>query len=356
VITFAIYLILMMASGYGILKGFGRLTGIDAMTVLSWTIRSSMARGKQPVRPLGYGAIGCYVLAFTLLFVFIYKIPLQTVYLNFRHVGGLLGFRTGLDAWCYDPRQGGYVSYAFFDAPLPAETFADAFDVVVFYNQPGSEFYQGVGLLSWPASTMVVLASALCLWALYMMLYKGTVEYTDRNQLAGPPSHRVLMGRFKDKARLPWWAWVSALAGGLALIILAGALSIARLHHHYGRLFDSERKALRTELLQKTSPQTELTGYVVARYEETISETQSKRSGRRTREQTTYYTLLHYSVEFRDLLRIPVYLDLVAVPGSGVDTTLRRPFPNAWKWAPATVERYPFVVNEDYSISLRSEK
>lgn len=94
-ITFAVYLILIMVCGYGILKLFGKLTRIDAGTVLFWTICTSMPRGSRPVRPLGYGALGIYLLAFTLLFVFVYKIPLQTVYLNFRHVGGLAGLSHG---------------------------------------------------------------------------------------------------------------------------------------------------------------------------------------------------------------------------------------------------------------------
>lgn len=353
-----LYLILLPVSGYYILKLFGKLAGINMFSAMAWAFRTKKPKGYESVRPLFYGAIFLYLLAFTLLFVFLDSIPRQIFYMNKYHAGGLLGYRdAGLQARVYDPSRRDYVAYTNITAPLPANKFTETFEVVLLYKPPSSDYYQDTEMLSLPINIAVVFSIAFILFAVYGILYKLTEDYIDQNSVRKKLSHHFMADRFRKIVGLPPWKALMIFLSVLVLIIGISAISVKRLINHYSDLYGSHQKMLRSALLKKVSPRGTVTGYVIRRFKTQESESHSTEGADgRTRQETKYYTVLHYTVEFRDLIHIPVYLDLAFHRRGAEVAMLDKPFRDTMTVVPHYFKEYAFIVNPDYSISLKGNR
>ncbi len=352
-----IYLILLPVSGYYLLKLFSKLTGINMFSAMAWAF-SAPSSGRDSVRVLFYGVIFSYILAFTLLFVFLISIPKEIHYMNKYHAGGLLGYNdAGLKSMVYDPSEGDYVDYKMVMTPLPAGKFTETFEVILFYKTPSSEYYQATGMMSLPVNITVAFFILCILSAVYGMLYKLAEDYIDKNNVKKKLSYRIIVNRFKKITGLHPWKALTIFLSLLVLIIAISAISVKRLINHYTELYGSHQKTFRSALLKKVSPGDAVTGHVIRRFWTQESETETTEGARgKVHQKTKYHTVLHYIVEFRDLIQIPVYLDLVYDIMSDDIAMLDKPFPDATATVPKYFKEYPFIVNPDYSISLRSHE
>ncbi|MBN1535078.1 MAG: hypothetical protein JXA20_20585 [Spirochaetes bacterium] len=344
-----IFLTLLLPSWYFILRLFGRITGSDMVSALP-LIGTAKGTEEGPARILILAASAVYLMAFTIFFVILVMLPKRVYYMNRYHAGGLLGYNRGFQVRLYDPSQRGYVDYPVYFSPLPAERFTEAFNVVLLYKDPGDDYYQTTELVNLGFNLTGVIAGLVLLVLAYMMLF-AAAKQEGRREL----SHRGIAGQFKKATGMPLWAPLLIFLSLCALLLGFSAVSVKRLMNRYSWLYEQHGKALREALLRRVSPRDTLQGDVIRRFktQESDTETEEGADGRRTRLETSYYYMYHYTVEFRDLIRIPVYITLTLHQGSDEVRLLERHFPYAWKPVPDYARRYTFTVNPDYSISLK---
>ncbi|OHD65871.1 MAG: hypothetical protein A2176_03415 [Spirochaetes bacterium RBG_13_51_14] len=333
------------------MKLFSKLTGINMFSAMAWAFRAKAPEGKKPVRLLFYFTIFTYLISFTIFFVFLFFLPKRVFDMNQYHAGGLLGYRD-VGVKVYDPSQHAYVAYPVFFAPLPANKFTETFEVVLLYKQPSDNYYQTTELMSLYFNLPGLIAGVLFLALVYIILFSLAKEY-KRKKL----SHHFMADQFRKIVGIAPWKALVIFLSIFVLILGISAISIKRLIYHYSNIYGSHQKAFRSAQLKKVSPQDTLTGYVIRRFQSRESETSSTQSadGRRTRQETTYYTVFHYTVEFRDLIHIPVYLNLELHEAREEVKVLNKHFPDTMTVVPSYIKEYAFIVNPDYSISLKRD-
>jgi hypothetical protein len=117
---------------------------------------------------------------------------------------------------------------------------------------------------------------------------------------------------------------------------------------------------LKSALLQSVSPMKTIKGTVIRRsyIEKSRSIPEGSRGNRFGRgSKTTYYHVPVFTVEFRNLIHIPVYLNVTTRPSKSAmedEDILNRLFPeDEWEDVPNERPELDFKVNPDYSISLK---
>jgi len=352
ILRILLFIILLIVSGYYVLRFFGRLAGANMFSVMAEGFHTSAPKGELGPRFFTYGTIFAYVLTFLVFFIFLFFLPQRIYYMNEYHAGGLLGYRD-VGVKVYDPDERGYVDYPMYFAPLPAGAFTETFEVILLYKEPSDDYYQTTELISLCFNLPGLIAGIVLLGVVYIFLFLLVKDYKNDKL-----SHRYIAARFCQIVGMaPWKAGVIFLSLFL-VIIITGTVLIRKHINHYTDLYESHQKALRSALLKKVSPGDTLTGYVIRRFQSQESETSTTESadGRRTRRETKYYYIFHYTVEFRNLIHLPVYLNLALHQDSKETAMLNRSFPDKMTIVPKYVKDYNFIVNPDYSVSLKGDK
>jgi hypothetical protein len=352
IIILILFLILLLVSGYLVLKFFSKIAGINMFSAMACAFD-----GNKSDRLLFYFLICIYILTFAIFFVFLFFLPKRVVDMNTYHAGGLLGYSIGQQTRIYDHSEQGYIDYPMLFAPSSADKFTEAFEVVIIYKQPSDTYYQTTELLGLCFNISWLVAGVIFLGIVYLMLYSLAEDYIKRNNVKKKLSHRFMATRFRKIVRMaPWQALVIFLSVFI-LILGISAIYVYRLVTHYSTIYGSYQKTLRSELLQKVSPRDTLRGYVISRFQSQESETNNiKGADGKTHEETTYYHIFHYTVEFRDLIHVPVYLNMAIHENREEAKVLEEPFSDTNSAVPEYIKEYAFIVNPDYSISLMMDE
>ena len=344
-VKIAVFISLMAASAFLVLKFFGKLVNVDMFSAV------------LQARPLfNIAIIICYILSFMLLYVFFFLFPLRVFDMNKYHAGGLTGY---VDEWAwdsrvYDPSKGTYVKYLNSNAQLPAEKFTETFEVVSFYRQPPSEYYEDTDSLGLVNNLIAAILGPLFCVGVYFLLYNIAKEYIETYSMKIKLSHDLIASRFSDITRIsPLTALIIFLIV-TALIFGWTVISAKLVRNHYRKMYEPHQQTLRNEILRKVTPGNTVTGSVNRRFYIQMSDSTTTEGLRGTRTKTRYYSAPVYIVEFRDLIQIPVYLKLRYMENEDREE-LDRHFPDGKAVIPKLVKDYAFIVNQDYSISLKKD-
>ncbi len=340
---------LMVVSAFLIVKFFGKLVKVDMF--------EAIIESKDRTLFIIIMIIS-YIVSFMLFYVFFVVFPLRVFDLNTYHAGGLSGYmdQSAWDARVYDPMKGSYINYPNSNTPLPAAKFTETFEVLSFFKSPSDDYYQDTDSLGFVNNLIPFILGPLFLVGIYFILYTIAKEYIACYVLKIKISHDVIAARFSG---------ITGLSPAMALIIYLSVsvlffgwsvISAKKVRHHYQELNASHQRVLRDAVLKKASPGETLTGYVIRRFYISESDSTTEEGGPRgTRTKTRYYSVPVYTVEFRDLIHIPVYISLRYMENIEREE-LNRHFPDLKAIIPNFMKEYTFIVNPDYSISLKKDK
>lgn len=357
-----IFLFLLTVGGYYVLWFFSKLAAINMFSVMAWGFRANRIGKDFPSVVLVIMAFLSHIMLFVAVYNF-YTIPAQISDLKNSHAGGLLGYRDiGLQTKVYDPSQNTYIAYDYFGAPFPANKFAETFEVILLYKLYSSDYYQNTEHLGLLWNLMGLITGAVGLVWMYLSLYVLADRYIKLNNLPYELSHYYMFAQFRKIVGMPLGTALAIILSVVVFIMGSGVLSVKNLMDHYRELYASHQKTLRNELLNKISPGDTVTGVVIRRFwhqerEDYTTGESDDIGGKRTH--TRYYTFLDYTIEFKNLIQIPVYLNLI-LPETGRHTEgideLDRLFPDKRTVIPNEMKEFTFTVNPDYSISLMEDR
>ena len=347
-----IVLSLLALTGFLLLKFFSKLVNLNMLSVMVETFQ-----GRSSTVLLPYFAIGFYIIAFLFLYSCFYLFPRRISHIDENNAGGLLGYNKDENHMVYDPSRGEYVGYFWYDAPFPATKFNEAFEIVSFYKLPSRKYYQSTGPLHWSNSLALLIVGLLFLAGTYFMLYWITQEFVKGNNLPDKISHSSIAHHFSRFLRItPLMALVVFLF--LTILFLGWNFkSVKKIKNHYHDLYATDQQNLRKELLDKVSRGDTLKGLVIGGYQWADVQTDRiyEEGVRRPSKQTSYQTGFNYFVEFRDLIRIPVYLTVKSPVALGNVVEASNHSNDKDKILTDFLKEYTFIVNPDYSVSLKTD-
>ncbi len=348
-----VLLLLLPVSSYYLLKFFGRLSGVNMFSAVAMAFRfdSSVPVLHRVAAFLGFFMYLCLLV----LFLSYLEFPKKLYEMDRYHAGGLMGYSTpGLHTMLYAPSEGRYVDYYFWGGPSEAREFTGTFETVVIFKPPSQEYYEDASQFGIAGSSGPLFLLLAGLPTVYICLFLLAQSFRDYNGLRVKLEHPVIAERFRELAGMPFWKAGIILLSVFLAITLVGIIWSRVLNHRYQELFSVEQQKLRSALLQKVSPGDTVRGRVILRFKSQEQEFHSEETGRRVRNTTSYYTLYKYTIEFNDLIGIPVYLEMAAYPGGDVAKVLEKAFTKEHGVEPDYVKEYRFTVNQDYSVSLKT--
>lgn len=339
-----VMLILFPVFAWLILYFSGKLAGFSMFTA------SADAFGRNSMRALPIVGIVIYFSAYILFFVF-FQNPVQIYEVNRNHIGGLHGYMDhGLQSVIFNPSENRYIKYPQLSPSLPGSKFTDTFKVKVLYKASTSEYYNDTAPMSLGAILMEIILGSLMLCILYIILFNIAQGYYEGRDL----THRIIASRFHEVTGLAPLKALAVVLALFAVISLAGIISVHRIESHYAGLYTPQQEKLKNLLLHKVSPGDTVTGTIIRRFKGYESQTVTTEGpGDRMRSKDSWYTMMHYTVEFRDLVHIPVYLDIAYADGSEEAKELDKLFIDRKTYIPEHTKELDFTVNKDYSISLK---
>ena len=351
------FLIFFVVCGYYVLRFFGKLWDVDMYSIIAERFRA--------------GALGWLLLFTAALFysVFIFGVfyfletPVQIFHMKSHHAGGLLGYRDGWNAHVYDPSSNAYVAYEHLNPPLAADKFTEAFETVLLYKRgPSSKYYQDTSLLSLSFFLQALVGAAVGLVVLYFILY--IMVESGKGPKIKPLSLTALSHQVAQFHKITGMPLVKALLIALSVylaVLGAGVVSVKMLISHYKELYSTPRQVLKSTLLKSVSPDDTIRGRVIKRHyvEKAYIDTRRGRVDVGPSGKWRHYKVPVFTVEFRNLIHIPVYLNVTTRPSENareVEDLLNSFFPNQWDVTPEKTPKLDFTVNPDYSISLKGNK
>jgi hypothetical protein len=358
IIKVTLFIVFLIAVAYFILKFFGKLCNIKIFSAIKWSFRP---QGLKPFWPLMLGAAFFYLIAFILLWLFFYT-PFQLADMKKTNVGGLSGYcDVDMQAKIYDPSKKTYVGYYHSNPPMPELRFTDAFEPVFFYQRSTVDYYQDTGLFSLSTSLIEVIIGSAMLLVVYLMLFVFGKEYISNKDIKVSLTHRFVCNQFKKTVKLSVGNALIIYLFIVMLIVAVNLISVQKIKNHYKELYTSDSEKLRSEILNTIKPTDTLQGIVFRRFYSIKSKTEttnraSDRGVKNVQTETHNYTLINYTIEFNNLIEIPVYLNLILPEGREEVIELDKNFRDNMSVIPDTLQLYPFIVNSDYSVSLIPKK
>ena len=348
-------LILLPVTSYYLFKFFSALTGISIGSAVAMSFRfdSSVPAIHRVMAFLGFFMYLCMIVA---LLGFL-EIPKQIYEFDKYHRGGLMGYNPGfMHTVLYDPAERRYNDYYLWGGPPTPERFTDTFGTVLIYKPPSQDYYQDASFMDLPANIVRIVIILVSLFVVYICLFLMAQSYSKIEGLGIEPDHRVIADRFREISGMPYWKVAAILFSVLLIITLVSAVWIQVLNHRYNRIYEAEQKSLKTALMARISPGDTVSGTVIRRFRSQEQDSRTEEKDRGVRRTTTYYTIMHYTVEFNGLINIPVYLSFPLYPGGDESNLLEKAFTKEKAAEPETAREYDFIVNRDYSVSLKMEK
>jgi len=349
-----LWLILLPVASYWLFSFFTRLSGVNMFRAVAMSFRldSSVPGIHRASAILGFAMFLFLVVA---LFLYI-ETPKQIYDLSRYHAGGLTGYnRDFMHTMLYDPLKGGYVEYYLWGVPAVAERFTEAFETVLIYRTPSQEYWQDTSFMGLGAAIMRLIIVIISIPVVYICLYLLADSYQKDDNPGITIDHRAIAENFMEITGQPYWKAALVLISVLLAISFISAVWVEALNCRYNSPFKAEQQSLRSALFHNVSPGDTVRGRVIQRFKNRYESSIEKPSAGKKPE-VYHYIMMHYTVEFRDLVRVPVYLKLIYAPGSGESDILEKPFVGNTGSEPETPGEYDFTVNDDYSVSLKIKR
>jgi hypothetical protein len=348
-----LYLILFAATSYYIINFFSRLTGINMFSAYAWSLQTP---GGAPMFLFPLTAGICFTMSFSVMIALL-RVPSQVVDLKNNNVCGLIGYRDAQSMlWLYDPPGNAYISYNDNTFQAAPERFTDLFKIVLLYKGPGDKFYYDTEFLGLSPNLSRVFFIVLFLSLIYPLLYYLAGFYIKYHCLDAELTHQSMLTRYREIAGIH-----PAFAGAIAIALLLAVpvysmVSVNKLMSRYMNTQGVQGDRLKNEVLKNASPGTVLKGSVILRRVNIESvDTTDKESLNRRRTHSHSATYI-YTVKFQNLTEIPVYLRMPIDYGDEKMKMLEKAFPDQKTASPDSVKEYDFIVNDDYSVMVKSEE
>lgn len=350
-----IIIILMAVSSYYLFKFFTRISGVSIPSAVAAAFRfdSSVPVLLRVSALMGFFMFLCIIMVF---FLYI-ETPKKILELDKYRTGGFMGYHTGdLHTVLYDPGERAYKDYYYWGGPSVPEKFTETFETVLIFKPPSREYYEGTSELGFGGNLTLLFILLFCIPALYIFLFIMAEFYVKYEGLPVKPDHRVIAENFREITGMPFWKAAIILFSVLLVLSAITAIWATVLNRNYMKPFIPEQQALRSTIMEKVTPGSTLRGKVILRFKESVDQSYTEETARGTRTQKSYYTMMNYTVEFRDILRVPVYLYLRLYWDTDESRLLEKPFTEKNSAEPEYAKEYSFIVNPDYSVSLKMEK
>lgn len=350
-----ILLITMTVSSYYLFKFFSRLSGVNmsSAAALAFRLDSHVPVLHRVAAFLGFFMFLCIIMAL-LLYI---ETPKKISDLEKYHAGGLLGYHTGdMHTKLYDPAEGVYKDYYVWGGPPVPEKFTETFDKVLLFKSPSQEYYEYASRSGFAGNIAALVVILILTAATYIFLFLMAEFYNQYNGIDVKPDHRVIAENFREITGMPWWKAAIIIFSVLLIISIISSIWATVLNHRYTKQYIPEQQLMKTRLLEKVRPGDTLRGKVLVRFKESVEDSSTGETLRGTRTKRSYYTVMHYTVEFPELLHVPVYLAVPLYPGSAESELLEKPFTKKYSAEPEYAKEYSFIVNKDYSVSLKMDR
>ncbi len=346
-----IYLLVFCGTGFFLLRFFSHLAGTDMFAAVIWVFK---AKRFELVVPLAI----FYMIAFVMLAA-IFMGLFTTSTAAFTHKAGLLGYPDGEGQYrMFDPATRRYESIPHYNPPPAANMLNETFEVVSFYKPLFSKVYRNVSDLSLVVSIIKIILGIFGIVPLYWMLFVLAKEYPQPVGSAGALTHAMIGKQFHAVAGM---SVLSAL-GVLGVIVLAITLAEHWVERRIAREHQEQLGALsaeyRRQVSRSTAPGATLLGTLVRREDTLVHKLHSSptQSGSDVNKKTvrTVPAML-YTLEFSELMRVPVYVRLQLFGDAASHPDIRRLdvlFADKKSKQPKSRSTIELVVNPDYTVSL----
>lgn len=349
-----IIIILMAVSSYYLFKFFTRISGVSIPSAAAAAFRFDSS---VPVLLRVSAFMGFFMfLCITVVFFLYLETPKKMLELDKYRTGGFMGYYTGdMHTMLYDPGEGAYKDYYFWGGPSVPGKFTETFETVLIFKPPSQEYYEGTSELGFAGKLTLLFILLFTIPALYIFLFIMAELYVKYKYLPVKPDHRVIAENFREITGMPFWKAAIILFSVLLVISAITAIWTELINRSYMKQFIPQQQALKSTIMEKVTPGSTLRGKVILRFIESMDQSTTEETARGVRTQKSYYHVMNYTVEFRDILRVPVYLNLPLNPGSEESALLEKPFTKKYGADPEYVKEYSFLVKDDYSVSLKMD-
>lgn len=348
-----ILLLVMPVSTYFLFKFFTRLTGVNisSAAALAFKFDSDVPVLLRVSSFLGFFMFLCIIMAL-LLYV---ETPKKMSDLEKYHTGGLMGFNTEyMHTRLYDPAEGAYKEYYFWGSSTVPEKFTETFETVILFKPPSQEYYEDTSQFGLGANVTRLVIILFLTPITYIFLFIMATFYNEYKGINVKPDHRAIAENFRELAGMPWWKAAVIMFSVLLIITAISSIWVESKKNGLRKRYIPQQQEMRSMLMEKVKPGDTLRGRVILRFKESVDQSYTEETAKGTRTKKSYYHIMNYTVEFRDILRIPVYLNLPLYPGGEESSLLEKSFTKKYSTEPEYVKEYSFKVKDDYSVSLKT--
>lgn len=350
-----ILLIVMPVSTYYLFKFFTNLSGVNisSAAALAFKFDSGVPVLLRVSSFLGFFMFLCIMMAL-LLYV---ETPKKMSDLEKYHTGGLMGFNTEyMHTRLYDPAEGSYKEYYFWGSSTVPEKFTETFETVILFRPPSQEYYEDTSQFGLGANITRLGIILFLIPITYIFLFIMATFYNEYNGINVKPDHRAIAENFRELAGMPWWKAAVILFSVLLIITAIISILVESKKNGLRKRYIPQQQEMRSMLMERVKPGDTLRGRVILRFRESVDQSYTEEKASGTRTIKTYSHVMHYTVEFREIMHIPVYLNIPLDPGSEESILLEKPFTEKKGYSPEYAKEYSFMVKDDYSVSLKMEQ
>ncbi len=350
IVSLFILLFLMVGGGYYTLRFFSRLAGVNMLTAFSWGFQAKRFE-------LVLTFILFYLMAFVMVLVMVLR-PITILEVKTSHVGGLLGYQeSNNQAMVYDSSRQAYVAYEMYPPPPTPAQFTDVFRVVSFYRPFFRSHYQNVEDMGLAVTLILIFIGALGLVLTYLVLYGLAEAYASKNRLSNTLSHQFLATQFRKIIGIRFTQALVIVLTALAIISVVSSLTVRGIMQQYREQYLPDQQSLKNRLETIISPGDTVQGRLIRRFHR-LDKVYNNYNDRDV-DEVEYYKISDFIIEFTELTRVPVYLNLPLLdegePSQAIKI-LDAVFLDEKAAVPYEIKAFDFIVKDDYSISLAQEK
>ncbi len=354
IVPTTIYLALFLAAGYLILRFFSSLSGVDMFKAFLWGFK---AKRFEIVIPL----MLFYLIAFV-FFLAIITTPLFMSTAKITQKGGLLGYQDDDYIYrYYEPLQGKYLEVKHYNPPPASRQFIEAFSVVSFYKPLFSSHYQNVFDLSLTVSIIKIIFFLIGVIPFYFILFLSAKEFGRQSSPSQKITHKLISGNFTEITRLNVLAVIIAVIIIIAISTISGFIVSRNISRGHKKVYSGYSAEYQAKIAQKVTPGKMVTGRVIRRESILIKHYTGRfENGEISNKSTVKYTPAKiYTIEFSDILKMPVYLNLELIENDELKPFIGRLdelFGDKKSSVPHEKKDMEFMVNKDFSLSLPGQE
>lgn len=345
-----IYILIFLGVGYVLMKFFSSLTGVSLQKAVIWGFKTKKFQFVIPALLFYLLACGTSLSIISSLFSASSAIATQQ--------GGLLGYRASDSHYFYfDPASRVYRQITHYNPPPAAENLNETFEIVSFYKPPFSAGYRNVFDISLPVSLIKIAFLLLGIVPLYFILYALSAEFAQQDVVKIVLNHDLLKRNFLSITGFKPMTVAAVLVGGIAIITIVEYLIVDKISSELDAQLGRYAANYQSRVSKAIRPGDTLVGHLIRR-EDTTAKTYvpiQRTKANLSEKETKYWDAVTYTVEFSDVLEVPIYASLQLVGTAESNQTiamLDESFDKNNGMKVTNGSNVTFIVNSDYSFSV----